>query len=49
MPAKDLDLYAKWGKESYTITFDSKGVAVSPITAEYGVDCRSGKSGQNGV
>ena len=29
MPAKDLDLYAKWGKESYTITFDSKGVARS--------------------
>lgn len=37
MPAKDLDLYAKWGKESYTITFDSKGGSeVSPITAEYG-------------
>lgn len=37
MPAGDLNLYAKWEVQSFTITFDSKGGSVvNPITAAYG-------------
>lgn len=37
MPAKDIDLYATWEVNQYTITFDSNGgVAVSPVTCNYG-------------
>jgi uncharacterized repeat protein (TIGR02543 family) len=33
MPAYDLDLYAKWSINTYTIVFDSSDI--EPITAEY--------------
>ncbi|MDY0134051.1 MAG: InlB B-repeat-containing protein, partial [Acholeplasmatales bacterium] len=37
MPASDIELYAKWTINNYTITFNSKGgSAVEPITRPYG-------------